>query len=217
MFCPSCGAEYRSGFDTCSDCGVALVEELPQQSSLEKPGTQAGAVLVWSGNDVTRHAQARSILERAGLSPYTVSHQDRLFGTSERPQFEVYIAPESADKAKEALAEPMLSAEAWDQLQQSGALELPAEDGPDDERSSRSNDWNPEDAIAEIWSGADTDLAEMIVASLGENQIDCRREAVPASGKDTESTTGVERVLVLPEDEIRGKDIVREIIDATPL
>lgn len=23
--CPNCGAEYRAGFDTCADCGVALV------------------------------------------------------------------------------------------------------------------------------------------------------------------------------------------------
>ena len=24
-FCPSCGQEYRAGFDTCADCGVALM------------------------------------------------------------------------------------------------------------------------------------------------------------------------------------------------
>jgi len=27
MFCPRCGADYREGFDTCSDCGVPLVSE----------------------------------------------------------------------------------------------------------------------------------------------------------------------------------------------
>jgi len=25
-WCPTCGAEYREGFSTCSDCGVALVD-----------------------------------------------------------------------------------------------------------------------------------------------------------------------------------------------
>jgi len=29
MFCPDCGAEYRSGFARCSDCHVELVEILP--------------------------------------------------------------------------------------------------------------------------------------------------------------------------------------------
>jgi hypothetical protein len=28
-FCPECEAEYESGVSTCSDCGVALVDELP--------------------------------------------------------------------------------------------------------------------------------------------------------------------------------------------
>lgn len=28
MICPRCHAEYRPGFTTCADCGIALVEEL---------------------------------------------------------------------------------------------------------------------------------------------------------------------------------------------
>ena len=28
-WCPNCGAEYREGFSTCSDCGVALVDTQP--------------------------------------------------------------------------------------------------------------------------------------------------------------------------------------------
>jgi len=31
MFCPSCRAEYREGFTESSDCGVALVAELPAE------------------------------------------------------------------------------------------------------------------------------------------------------------------------------------------
>lgn len=30
MICPRCHAEYRPGFHTCSDCGVALVETLDE-------------------------------------------------------------------------------------------------------------------------------------------------------------------------------------------
>src|SRR5579859_749143 len=32
MYCPKCRAEYRAGFDKCSDCGVELVVELPPPS-----------------------------------------------------------------------------------------------------------------------------------------------------------------------------------------
>ncbi|MBX7259598.1 MAG: hypothetical protein K1Y02_24785 [Candidatus Hydrogenedentes bacterium] len=31
MFCPNCRAEFREGFDTCSDCNVPLVEALPPE------------------------------------------------------------------------------------------------------------------------------------------------------------------------------------------
>jgi hypothetical protein len=30
-FCPQCKAEYREGFTTCADCGLALVPELPPE------------------------------------------------------------------------------------------------------------------------------------------------------------------------------------------
>jgi hypothetical protein len=30
-FCPRCAVEYRPDFDTCSDCGVALVDDLPDE------------------------------------------------------------------------------------------------------------------------------------------------------------------------------------------
>lgn len=35
MFCPHCKAEYRDGYDTCADCNVALVEELPPEKEPE--------------------------------------------------------------------------------------------------------------------------------------------------------------------------------------
>jgi hypothetical protein len=34
-FCPTCRAEYRPGFNTCSECQVALVDELPPDPAAE--------------------------------------------------------------------------------------------------------------------------------------------------------------------------------------
>ena len=35
-YCPKCGAEYRPGFNECSDCRVALVDEEPTEAELRK-------------------------------------------------------------------------------------------------------------------------------------------------------------------------------------
>jgi hypothetical protein len=35
MFCPKCRTEYRKGFNTCADCEIALVNELPPEPKPE--------------------------------------------------------------------------------------------------------------------------------------------------------------------------------------
>lgn len=37
MFCPVCECEYRLGFTTCADCGVGLVDHLPEQQAELEP------------------------------------------------------------------------------------------------------------------------------------------------------------------------------------
>jgi hypothetical protein len=77
----------------------------------------------------------------------------------------------------------------------------------EDDEDSRS-DWNPtqwyaEDATVEIWSGDQTELGEMIAASLQENQIHSR---------PSNSTSNC-ALFVLPGDEVRAREIVREIVE----
>lgn len=38
MFCPQCGCEYRPGFTKCADCGVNLVDRLPEEPRYAKDG-----------------------------------------------------------------------------------------------------------------------------------------------------------------------------------
>jgi len=74
------------------------------------------------------------------------------------------------------------------------------------------NEWlgprYPEDATAEVWSGeeAEKDTREMIEMSLRENDLLCR----------SEEENGRVKLMVLPEDEGRARQIVREIVDGAP-
>lgn len=222
MYCPSCRTEYRPGFAVCADCNVALVEELPEEPTHDVMGDLDGTARVWSGDDDRLRAEACAALERAGITPHPVSREDHLFAPSEHPRFEVYVAADVAAAAKAVLDAQVLSAEEWDQLEDSGALELPDEDVPEVRSARRERtDWHPEDATAEIWSGKDTDLARMIAASLRENQIDCRIETIsPGAETDAENASPdaiARKLFVLPDDEGRGKEIVREILEASPL
>lgn len=200
----------------CADCDVALVDELPEETS---PETPEGVVSVWSGGDDRHRAEACSALQRAGITPHPVSREDRMIAASERPRFEVYVASELAAKAKEVLDEAVVSAEEWDQLEASGAFELPEdEDVPESPRTPRARrDWHPEDATVEIWSGEDIELANMIASSLRENEIDCRIDDGAEGAENSPTKTRLRKLYVLPEDQERGQEIIREIVDATPL
>lgn len=71
MFCPNCGYEYREGFTKCSDCGVALVEELPaEETSEETAHDDDSFAVVLQTFDQALVAVAQSILEAGGIPFY---------------------------------------------------------------------------------------------------------------------------------------------------
>lgn len=68
MFCPKCKAEYRNGFDVCSDCRVALVKEAPEIAADEPQFIDYQEVLAtYNPADV---AFIKSLLEGAGIQYY---------------------------------------------------------------------------------------------------------------------------------------------------
>lgn len=77
-----------------------------------------------------------------------------------------------------------------------------AEPTPDD----IAEDFIPENATQEVWSGADLDMAETVRLCLRENGIGC-----VVQGTGNEKT-----VLVTPGSEARAKEIVREIVSGAP-
>jgi hypothetical protein len=66
--------------------------------------------------------------------------------------------------------------------------------------------WSPEDALARVWSGDQPELAEFIAASLQASQIQSR----------IDSSGGKQTLFVIPKDEQRAREIVREVVEGVP-
>ena len=71
MFCPRCKAEYRSGFVKCSDCDIALVDELPENRRSDKKARaelyDVELVVVRTYSTVVDAELAKSALESVGI------------------------------------------------------------------------------------------------------------------------------------------------------
>jgi hypothetical protein len=218
MYCPICGAEYRPTFTVCSDCQANLVPDPPSKPLEDAPAVDGPFVLVWSGTDPRRHAEVRELLERENIPEHTVRREDHLVNPTIHPAFEVYVPAVLKPRAKAALNEPNFGEVEEEQAAESGILEIPAEDDYQNEDDDHWDlaDWHPEDATVEIWSGQGSDMADMITASLRENQIHYRTSSDETNPANEPEETAIERLFVLPDDEARGKEIVREIVNAAP-
>ena len=227
MYCRLCGAEYRPSFTVCSDCQVDLVPELPREPLAAAPADGTPFVLVWSGNDLRRHAEVCGALERRKIPVRTLRRDDHLFfGPTTHPDFEVFVPVDLRSSAREAINSAETPQDETEPLADSGVFEIPAKDGPTndafsdddnrDEERGDSQNLDPQDATVEIWSGQDADVAAMIASSLRENQIIFRSDPdvnEPESPSDEAHPT---TLFVFPEGEKRAKEIVREIVNAVP-
>jgi hypothetical protein len=91
------------------------------------------------------------------------------------------------------------------------ALSLPESDSIDHDEAASvpidiSEDWDDDVAVTEVWNGDEEHFANTLVACFRENGI--------ASHKLTEN--GRWRLVVRPEQEAPAKEIVREVVEASP-
>ena len=205
MFCPLCKAEYREGIYRCEDCNVLLVSALPQDEEQEASSgkaEEASPVLLWRGENPVVYTAILNALGEAGIEFYDFVARDYEaqlslgFPLSSTPGFEIRVYRRDAGAAKRIL-ETVL-----EQISAAPPIEVQAEWSPAqaDPVTQIPEEWAPEDAIAEAWSGEDASVAEFVAAALRENGIPSRLD----------EPSGLQRLLVRPEDLPRARAIIRE-------
>jgi hypothetical protein len=209
MICPDCKCEYLAGVTQCSDCGVPLVDALDATASARLENERI--VCVWSGNDPRECAEVRQALDanRIKFADPSTGYSD--FPTL-RPRMEICVFSADEDRARKVLLELGRHAD-LDELtpEEIDSLALPASDdvGSDEVTNTPTDlheDWDEDEAVSEVWNGEQEDFANTLSACFRENGI--------ASHKVTEGSRW--RLVVRPEQEARAKEIVREVVEASP-
>jgi hypothetical protein len=210
MICPSCKCEYIRGVTQCADCGVALVDALEPFSPEKQDGP--GIVSVWEGNDPGECAAVKDALENAGIRVIDQEAAGYFIFPSMRPRTELFVFRENIKRAKKVLSDLNALNDAEEMTdEERNSLALPEsdvwdKDGPTSVAENSSVDWDEDDPVAEVWSGEKEDLADNLSACLREIGIGSRKL----------SEAGRWRLVVRPERESRAKEIVREVVEASP-
>ena len=208
MFCPQCKAEYRPGFTHCSDCDVDLVEKLPE----EEPLSGEEVTLLWWCNDERECVGVCRDLKKADI-PYKVEQIPN-------KHYRILVSPNALDLARKAANlesidktnDTIASSDADEEEVFDPTAELPDANVPltvEPKRRDRYLDpWYPEDATVEVWSQDAEDISSGIERALDANYIHSRCDSDASGGK---------KILVRPEDESFAREIIREIVEGTPL
>jgi hypothetical protein len=239
MFCPNCKVEYRAGFARCPDCGADLVDVLPVGASAADrniPRNAEGLELLWSGvsggltdridealNDahivhkITEkefglipslsqdsnfvwiesrdRAASRSILGKI-LTEFGGLERDAELGGPDRARINPF------GLGRRVYPREDLSRAAPFETESLFESNKPVEEVPDD----IVEDFDPNEATVEVWAGEDRETAENLKPCLTGVGIGC---VLRDDG-------GKIRVFVLPSQENRAREVVREVVDASP-
>src|ERR1700694_1541993 len=162
MFCPECKAEYLPGVTRCSDCNNTLVEHLPE-SGRDSDGKLSDSKLqgVWSGED---QYDCVSICERLrdAKIPFKVIQHTRQFLKGVEDHYEIGVPPKFCKQAKEVIGSDRFDFS--DEGNDQATMELPAQDDIVD-AVKIDEDWEPENATAEIQVQSNPVYADMIESS----------------------------------------------------
>lgn len=214
MFCPACKAEYRPGYVRCSDCGVDLVEKLdtiqsPAEARNENDDT--AYELLWAGIDPRIFQEYRYALQAEQISSQERPPGSPLLYQSLRPPMEIWTHRrdhEAVDKVRRQLLgdEDESAGEPTDSVVSDGDSEDFAKCSESSVPDDIVDDFCPEDANVEVWSGEDAQMKDVLIMCLRGNGI----------GSVVDGADGKSRIRVLPSTEARAREIIREVVEATP-
>jgi hypothetical protein len=206
MFCPSCKCEYIRGVTQCADCGVPLVDALEPENA--NPLDNVRIVSVWQGNETSEFERVKGALENAGIEFLDRDSKNFDLFAPSGSNLEVWVSTADRDAARKiildedgAIDPDELTPEAIE------SLTLPESDQPDsDGPQDLLVEWNEDDPVTEVWNGEKEGFADTLTA--------CLREIGIASRKLSEASHWT--LVVRPEQEARAKEVVREVVEATP-
>jgi hypothetical protein len=210
MICPNCKCEYVKGVTQCSDCGVPLVDSLVSSATVGPEG--AGIVTIWEGSDPGEREIVKDALKKAGIPVVDQELPGHLFFPSMQPKGDIYISSADEMRAKRVLLDLGHLVDPEEMTEEDRrALELPASDGPvgDDgstEPADPAEHWEEDSPVAEVWDGPREDFADTLIACLQEVGIESRKF----------SEAGHWHLVVRQEKEPRAREIVREVVEASP-
>ena len=202
-YCPLCDAEYTASHTRCTVCGVELVPEELRGRPLDQHQQNEGIVMVWRGGDPLAVSEVVNRLREAGIRHHVHATNDHLVFElgMPRPKYAVRVFASNVSKTTELLAD----------IRESLPFGLSFTPGPEEEPTASqertTQPWSPASATAEIWSGEDASLVELLEACLRENLIGVRR-----AGREP----GTLRLFVTARDEAAAREIVREVREASP-
>jgi hypothetical protein len=210
MICPNCKCEYVSGATECNDCGVALVKALdPEPPAISE---SSPIVAVWRGSDPAEQERVEEALDSAGIA-FTAPEPKSAFGfLAAEPTMEVWVSKADLERARKIVddLDDRAHPDESNVDEDDDSLALPdSDDAEDDETqppSDLAEEWYDDDPVAEVWCGDSEAFADNLIA--------CLREVGIASRKLPESPRW--RLVVRPAQEPRAKEIVREVVDASP-
>jgi hypothetical protein len=206
MFCPNCKCEYIRGVTECADCGVALVQALEPEDA--NPLDNVRLVSVWQGNDPAEYERVKAALKDAGIEFLDRNSKNSSLFIPVGSNLEIFVSTADREAARKIILDEDGVIDA-DELTPEGIesltlaeSDLPDDDGPQD----LSVEWNEDDPAAAVWAGEN--------GALADNLVMCLREVGIASRKiGEESRWSLE---VRPEQESRAREIVREVVEASP-
>jgi hypothetical protein len=225
LFCPNCKLEYRAGFTRCADCDVDLIAALPKAAEAQEVGVHdlRTPVVLRRGVSVPDAAVIREALNAAGIRFNTRRASAEIVADG-TPSYEFWVNAEDRPNAQSVLETALEGADNSELLENGDSpnvsgVEVSSNgaDGDDDDDDSDSKDdlaeedeelgdLDDDELTAEAWSGSTGDLAGMLKMCLREVGILSRASK---NGSN-------ERLLVADQDLARSKEIIREVIEATP-